>query len=92
MLAAAMAGDGTLILNNLLPVYGASGPDLSFAEDLSRLAVTCLDSPPPEDDDSEFPTPELLADIGLGTIRDVSKHFGMSTTIASPTEGANFGQ
>jgi len=90
MLAAAMAGDGTLILNNLLPVYGASGPDLSFAEDLSRLAVTCLDSPPPEDDDSEFPTPELLADIGLGTIRDVSKHFGMSTTISEPDGGCQF--
>ncbi|KLO10589.1 hypothetical protein SCHPADRAFT_510397 [Schizopora paradoxa] len=89
ILASAMAGDGTAMLNNLLPVYGASGPDLSFAEDLARLAVTCLDSPPPEDE-SEFPTPELLADIGLETIRDVSKHFGMSTTISEPDGGCQF--
>ncbi|THH10618.1 hypothetical protein EW145_g1198 [Phellinidium pouzarii] len=49
-LAAAMAGDGTELLNFLGPRY---------ASDLERLAVTCLDSPPPASA-SEFPTADEL--------------------------------
>lgn len=75
--ANAMAGDGRDLLNMLLPKYLAvPAPDLSSSADLSRLAVTCLDSPPPASAE-EFPTAEELADIGLGTIKEVSRHFGM---------------
>ena len=88
-LAEAMAGNGTRMLNRLLPSYGMLAPDLSFSSDLARLAVTCLDSPPPAHV-SELPTPELLADIGLETIRTVSKHFGMSISISEPDGGCQF--
>lgn len=88
--AQAMSGDGTNLLNFLLPKYvDMPLPDLSFSADLSRLAVTCLDSPPPKDE-SEFPTAEGLADIGLETIRSVSRHFGMSVTLSEPDGGCQF--
>lgn len=89
-LAEAMSGNGTTWLNTLLPTYNiVSEPDLSAAADLSRLAVTCLDSPPPADE-SEYPTAEELADIDLGTIKDVSRHFGASVGISEPDGGCQF--
>ena len=89
-LADAMSGNGTTILNILLPQYtNIPLPDLSYSEDLSRLAVTCIDSPPPASE-ADFPTPEELADIGLRTIRDVSKHFGMSVSISESDGGCQY--
>lgn len=89
-LAEAMSGNGTSILNMILPQYTSEPrPDLSYSADLSRLAVTCLDSPPPKDE-SEYPTAELLADIGLGTLKSVSRHFGMSLTVTEPDGGCQF--
>ncbi|KAH8116069.1 hypothetical protein DFH11DRAFT_1258135 [Phellopilus nigrolimitatus] len=74
----------------LLPKYVSyPAPDLSSSGDLARLAVTCLDSPPPASS-SEFPTPEELSDIGLSTIREVSRHFGMSVSISEPDGGCQF--
>lgn len=89
-LADAMDGDGSAILNFLLPQYTLNpGPPPSAARDLQRLAVTCLDSPPPSSPE-DFPTPEQLADIGLATISNVSHHFGMSISISEPDGGCQF--
>ncbi|TDL21518.1 hypothetical protein BD410DRAFT_829026 [Rickenella mellea] len=90
MLSEAMSGNGTLILNKLLLLYsGLPLPDLSYGSDLSRLAVTCLDSPPPETE-ADYPNAQELADIGLGTLKDVSRHFGMSVSISEPDGGCQF--
>jgi hypothetical protein len=87
-LTEAMDGDGTKIYNLLLPPYDGS-PPISVNNDMSRLAVTCLDSPPPKDE-SEFPTAEDLADIDLKTLQTVSKHFGVGAIISEPDGGCQF--
>ncbi len=58
-------------------------------QEVNRLGVTCADSPPPQNP-SEFPTAEELADIGLATIQNVSKHFGASVSISEPDGGCQF--
>lgn len=80
-ITSAMDGDGTALFNLLLPPY-ADVPPISANKDLTRLAVTCLDSPP-----SEVPTAEELADIDLDAIRTVSRHFGTSAMVSEPDGG-----
>lgn len=86
LLAKAMAGDGTALLNMLLPIYdGNTAPD----SDLARLAVSCLDAPRPKTR-AEFPSPERMADIALETIKNVSSHFGSSMSWGEPDGGCEF--
>jgi len=86
LLAKAMAGDGTALLNMLLPDYdGNTAPDV----DLARLAVSCLDAPRPRTR-AEFPSPEMMADIALETIKNVSSHFGSSMSWGEPDGGCEF--
>lgn len=85
----AMEGDGSGLVNLLLPQLVLNPGRTQAAPDLQRLAVTCLDSPPPLSPD-DFPTPEQLADIGLATIQNVSRHFGMSASISEPDGGCQF--
>jgi pimeloyl-ACP methyl ester carboxylesterase len=72
-LAEAMKGHGTALYNSHIPAPGS--PDRMASSDLSRLGVTCADSPLPKSK-SEFPTPEDLADEMISTMRDVSYRFG----------------
>lgn len=89
-LADAMVGQGGILLSFLLPNYMLNPmPGRSGSRDLQRLAVTCLDSPSPASL-ADFPTPEGLADIGLATIANVSRHFGMSISISEPDGGCQF--
>lgn len=85
-LAFAMSGNGTSLYNQLLRNVGVPEP---LRSDLARLAVTCIDSPPPDTKD-DFPTPEELADIGMETIANVSRRFGMSVSISEPDGGCQF--
>lgn len=78
-LAEAMAGNGTA-LHNYMTQRGGS---------VTRLGVTCLDSPPPATY-KDFPTPEDLADEGLRALEEVSIHFGLSTGISEPDGGCQF--
>lgn len=78
-LAEAMAGNGTA-LHNYMTQRGGS---------VTRLGVTCIDSPPPATY-KDFPTPEDLADEGLRALEEVSIHFGLSTGISEPDGGCQF--
>lgn len=85
LLAKAMAGDGTDLYNILLPNYDLTAPD----SDLARLAVSCLDTPRAKTQ-AEFPTPEMMADVALETIKNVSPHFGSSMSWGEPDGGCQF--
>lgn len=85
LLAAAMDGNGSGLLNMLLPQFDG----LIYDPDLSRLAVSCLDAPRPKHKE-DFPTPELLADVALQTIQNVSRHFGASMSWNEPDGGCQF--
>lgn len=84
-LAKAMAGNGTALANSILPSYSQSFD----SPDLTRLAVTCLDSPPPANE-TDYPTAEELADVGLDALEHVSKRFGVSATLSEPDGGCQF--
>ena len=75
-----IAGNGTALYNFI--VQGRSGS-------VTRLAVTCIDSPPPKSL-ADFPTAEDLADEGLRTLEDVSIHFGLSTGLNEPDGGCQY--
>jgi len=85
LLAEAMAGDGTGLLNMLLPEYDLTAYD----SDLSRLAVSCLDAPR-QKTQAEFPTPEMMTDVALEAIKNVSPHFGSSMSWGEPDGGCEF--
>lgn len=86
-LADAMDGDGTELLNMLLPDYVN---DLTaYDPDLSRLAVSCLDAPR-QKTRANFPTPEIMTDAAIESIRDVSPHFGYSMSLGEPDGGCEF--
>lgn len=85
-----MSGNGTALFNKIVPDYHIDNPpSLSASQDLTRLAVTCLDSPPP-DSLENYPTAEQLADQGLKTLQDGSIHFGLSTGITEPDGGCQY--
>jgi hypothetical protein len=54
--------------------------------DLSREAITCLDSWA----DGKPPTAEELADQGLKTLRDVPKHFGVAMGVFEHDVGCEY--
>lgn len=74
----AMNGDGSGLFNMLQP-------NISYSNDLTRLSVTCLDSP-----QDSYLAAEDLADEGLRTLTEVSRHFGVSTGIMEPDGGCQF--
>ncbi|KAK0230153.1 Alpha/Beta hydrolase protein [Armillaria fumosa] len=80
----AMSGNGTQLFNWIIPPSG-----VSHENDVARLAVTCLDSPPPMSM-KDFPSAEDLAEEGLKTLREVSPHFGMSTGMNEPDGGCQY--
>ncbi|KAJ7198642.1 hypothetical protein C8J57DRAFT_1504457 [Mycena rebaudengoi] len=81
----AMAGNGTLLFDKLANRISQATPRY----DLVRLAVTCLDSPPPKSA-ADMPTPEDLAAEFLKTMRDVSPHFGPSVSVGEPDGGCQY--
>ncbi|KAJ7250723.1 hypothetical protein C8J57DRAFT_1667415 [Mycena rebaudengoi] len=81
----AMAGHGTLLFNKLANRISQATPRY----DLVRLAVTCLDSPPPKSA-ADMLTPEDLAAEFLKTMRDVSPHFGPSVSVGEPDGGCQY--
>ncbi|KAJ7472158.1 hypothetical protein FB451DRAFT_1036968 [Mycena latifolia] len=83
--AQAMAGNGTLLFNHVAKPFPA------FTYDLVRLGVACLDSPPPKSP-ADMPTAEDLAAELLKTMREVSPHFGASTSIdqSEPDGGCQY--
>ncbi|KAK0207119.1 hypothetical protein DFS33DRAFT_1382196 [Desarmillaria ectypa] len=82
--AEAMSGNGTQLYNWIIPPSG-----ISHENDVARLAVTCLDSPPPMSM-MDFPSAEDLSDEGLKTLREVSPHFGMSVGMGEPDGGCQY--
>ncbi|KAG7447799.1 alpha/beta-hydrolase [Guyanagaster necrorhizus] len=82
--AEAMAGNGTQLHDWIVPPSG-----ISHENDAARLAVTCLDSPPPGSV-ADVPSAEDLADEGLRTLREVSPHFGMSVGMGEPDGGCQY--
>ncbi|KAF9072802.1 hypothetical protein BDP27DRAFT_1400715 [Rhodocollybia butyracea] len=82
--SSAMAGNATQLYN--LFIYRLPLP---YRVDLTRLAVTCLDSPRPESLES-FPTAESLTEQGLKSLREMSPHFGLSTGISEPDGGCQY--
>ncbi|KAK7455855.1 hypothetical protein VKT23_010892 [Stygiomarasmius scandens] len=78
--ASTFAGNGTAL-------YSMLAQRSSGSYDLSRLAVTCLDSP---SDPNSPPTAEELAEQGLKTLKEVSEHFGLSTGISEPDGGCEY--
>ncbi|KIK70242.1 hypothetical protein GYMLUDRAFT_547800 [Collybiopsis luxurians FD-317 M1] len=99
--ASAMSGNATELYNYLIrplprfhPIPGPNPPSspwptIAMIRDLSRLAVTCLDSPRPTSE-KEFPTAEDLTDQGLKTLKEVSEHFGLSTGVSEPDGGCQY--
>ncbi|KAJ7598799.1 Alpha/Beta hydrolase protein [Mycena floridula] len=87
--AQAMRGNATALFNIMVPDYRLDNGGVSTSRDLSRLAVTCLDSPPPSSP-KDYPTAEELVDIGLETLREQSIHFGLSTGISEPDGGCQY--
>ncbi|KAJ7077615.1 hypothetical protein C8R44DRAFT_689517 [Mycena epipterygia] len=81
--AQAMAGNGTLLFNELAPV------ERNPHYDLVRLGVACLDSPPPKSP-ADMPTAEDLAAEFLRTMREVSPHFGASLSVGEPDGGCQY--
>lgn len=79
----AMYGNGTSLYDQLIPDYENKIPDLK------RQAVSCIDSVPPANAD-DFPTAEDLADQGLRTLKEVSRHFGVSAGLNEPDGGCQF--
>ncbi|KAJ7579876.1 Alpha/Beta hydrolase protein [Mycena floridula] len=80
--AQAMNGNGTALFNALVPDYRASN---AGANDLSRLAVSCLDNV--RDD---YPTAEEPADVGLKMLHEGSIHFGLSLGVSEPDGGCQY--
>ncbi|KAF7305243.1 hypothetical protein HMN09_00775100 [Mycena chlorophos] len=91
--AQAMSGNGTLLYNKLTASYStrAERPQGQHY-DLARLAVSCLDSPPPFEDTERSPPPsaEDLAAEFLRTMDHVSPHFGASVSVGEPDGGCHF--
>ncbi|KAJ7596408.1 Alpha/Beta hydrolase protein [Mycena floridula] len=87
--AQAMKGNATALFNTMVPDYRLDNGGRSGSRDLSRLAVTCLDSPPPSSPE-DYPTAEELVDVGLETLRARSIHFGLSTGISEPDGGCEY--
>ncbi|KAJ7722011.1 hypothetical protein B0H16DRAFT_1431558 [Mycena metata] len=83
----AMAANGTLLFNKLAAPYPGSISTPHY--DLVRLGVTCLDSPPPASP-SDVPTAEDLAAQLVKTLKEVSPHFGASTSVSEPDGGCQF--
>ncbi|KAJ7482544.1 hypothetical protein FB451DRAFT_1084919 [Mycena latifolia] len=81
--AEAFAGNGTLLFNKIAP------RPPPFPDDHARLAVTCLDSPPPASP-AEVPTAEDLAAEFLKTMREVSPHFGVSVSVGEADGGCQY--
>jgi hypothetical protein len=81
MFSQALSGNGTLLFDMLNNPIVPLGP--------SRLAVTCLDSPPPRSKD-EYPSAEELADELIKTMEETSVHFGMSVGVGEPDGGCQF--
>ncbi|KAJ4468855.1 hypothetical protein J3R30DRAFT_3554813 [Lentinula aciculospora] len=87
--ASAMAGNATELYNLVIratPLTELDSPDPFISP---RLAVTCLDSPRPASPD-EFPTAEDLTEQGLKALREVSPHFGLSTSVSEPDGGCQY--
>jgi len=78
MFSQAIEGNGTALFNML-------SPNISSSNDLSRLAVTCLDSP-----QDVSPSAQDLADESVRTLKEVSRHFGVSTSVGEPDGGCQF--
>jgi hypothetical protein len=77
-------GNATALLRFILQPIGVS-PGHSGGADLSRLAVTCADSPW-----KPVPTAEDLAEELLEGLEKSSKHFGASPIISEPDGGCQF--
>ncbi|THU82258.1 alpha/beta-hydrolase [Dendrothele bispora CBS 962.96] len=78
--ASAFAGNGTSL-------YTLLGQRNILTADLTRLAVTCLDSPA----NRTFPpTAEELTEQGLKNLEEVSVHFGLSTGVSEPDGGCEY--
>ncbi|KAF7302960.1 hypothetical protein MKEN_01258600 [Mycena kentingensis (nom. inval.)] len=86
--AEAMKGNGTLLYNKLTGTASTRAQRHPH-NDLARLGVACMDSPPPSE---EFPEPsaEDLADEFLRTMEEVSPHFGPSVSVGEPDGGCQF--
>ncbi|CAK5277922.1 unnamed protein product [Mycena citricolor] len=80
----AMAGNGTLLFNKLV----TKRPDSVPHTDLTRLGVTCMDSPPPASR-RDIPTPEDLAKALLLAM-EASPHFGASVLVGEPDGGCQY--
>jgi hypothetical protein len=78
------AKNATLLLS-LLFTPANSPPGHSGGTDLSRLAVTCADSPW-----KPIPTAEDIADELLAGLQGTSKHFGASPIFTEPDGGCEF--
>ncbi|KAF7317226.1 hypothetical protein HMN09_00457700 [Mycena chlorophos] len=91
--AEAISGNGTILYNKLTNSYSTrSDFDPTTHYDLSRLGVSCMDSPPPYEDAEKqpAPTPEDLAAEFLRTMELVSPHFGASVSVGEPDGGCQF--
>lgn len=83
-LSEAMGGNGTALYDSL-----PANRNVSIVGEPSRLAVTCLDSPPPASLD-EYPTPEILADEIISALKNISPHFGASVSVGEPDGGCQY--
>ncbi|KAJ7051015.1 hypothetical protein C8F01DRAFT_999912 [Mycena amicta] len=89
--AQAIGGNGTLLYNKLTGISSTrTGREGHY--DLARLAVACMDSPPPLQDSLGLPEPtanDLAAEF-LRTMDSVSPHFGPSVSVGEPDGGCQY--
>lgn len=79
----AMNGNGTVLYNSI--VHSREW----FKLDLVRLAVTCMDSPPPLSLE-EYPTAEELTDVMMDSLSTVSRNFGASVSLGEQDGGCQY--
>ncbi|KAL8283847.1 hypothetical protein RQP46_005279 [Phenoliferia psychrophenolica] len=86
--AEALAGDPTSLYNALVRPLHLYEPS-HIQTDLSRAAVSCIDSPPYKSE-KDWPTPEMMVDETLHVLKTASRHFGASINLIEPDGGCQF--
>ncbi|KAE8248999.1 hypothetical protein A4X06_0g3430 [Tilletia controversa] len=91
-LADAMAGNGTQLYYLAIQPL-STDPEAKSQMDLSRVAVSCGDSPPYEDPEAgnwPKPSPELLVNITLDNFEKFTPHFAASAPSIEPDGGCEW--
>ncbi|KAK4698292.1 hypothetical protein P7C70_g7988, partial [Phenoliferia sp. Uapishka_3] len=86
--ADALAGNATSLYNELVKPLHLNFPS-HIQVDLSRAAVSCIDSPPYKSP-KDWPTAEIMVEETLHVLETASRHFGASINLIEPDGGCQY--